>query len=46
VGVAGGWDTPDNWEWSVDAAPAGHHDNGTAGHFDGGAAPAGHVEGG
>lgn len=46
VGVAGGGDTPDNWEWSVDAAPVGHHENSTDGHVDGGAAPAGHIEGG
>ncbi|MEU5886934.1 hypothetical protein ABZ835_08865 [Streptomyces sp. NPDC047461] len=36
VGVSGGVDTPDNRDWSVDAAPAGHHDNSTDGHFDGG----------
>ncbi|MCX5330227.1 MULTISPECIES: hypothetical protein [unclassified Streptomyces] len=39
-------DTPDNRDWSVDAAPAGHHDSSTDGHYDGGAAPAGHIEGG
>ncbi|WP_405649777.1 hypothetical protein [Streptomyces sp. NBC_00019] len=44
VGVTGGVDTPDNRDWSVDAA--GHHDNSTDGHYDGGAAPAGHVDGG
>ncbi|NNN34719.1 hypothetical protein HLK59_31040 [Streptomyces sp. S3(2020)] len=44
MGVTGVVDAPDNRDWSVDAAPAGHHDsstdgqhdNSTDGHFDGG----------
>lgn len=46
VGVHGVVDAPDNRDWSVDAAPAGHHDSSIDGHYDGGAAPAGHVDGG
>ncbi|KKD08209.1 hypothetical protein [Streptomyces sp. WM6386] len=46
VGMPWGVDTPDNRDWSVDAAPAGHHENSTDGHYDGGAAPAGHIDGG
>ncbi|MDN3021966.1 hypothetical protein [Streptomyces sp. S.PB5] len=46
MGVHGFVDAPDNRDWSVDAAPAGHHDNSTDGHIEGGAAPAGHIDGG
>ena len=46
AGVHGVVDAPENRDFSVEAAPAGHHDSSTDGHYDGGAAPAGHVDGG
>jgi hypothetical protein len=39
VSVHGVVDTPDNRDWSVDAAPAGQHEGNVV-------TPAGHVEGG